>query len=386
MINISPSEKVSAMLHVISHLHQKPPSKMIVDALSIKLAKYAFSSADHVHPVQETVEPVVQEQDAYSINISTKDLALLDSLAASMNVTRSLLLNKILHDILLDELTGIEELDVKLLLAQAADNLTCYNNMDTPWTYDVLDPACATLSRNIDQYNTMALDVQPPHHPEEKKENFFNSDAYLAMKNALVTNSETKSANYMMANVHLCEKVLAMLHVISHLYQKPPSVVLVEVFSAKLAEYASSSEHTQVLQDSVKSMVQVQRMYTINPSNVDLALLDSLAASMSVSRSLLLNDILHDILLDELASVEELDAKLLLAQTADKLAYYSNMATPWIYDVLSPACGALCGNIFKYNTMALDVQPPWYPEEMNENFFNSEVYLAIKNTLEGIEK
>lgn len=121
----------------------------------------------------------------YNIRVKNEDLALLDSLAESMNIPRSLLLNGLIHDILLDELNSVEELDVKMLLAQTADNLACYSNMAVPWTYDVLGSACDALSRNINRYNTMSLDVQPPHHPEEMKENYFNSQAYIAIKNVL---------------------------------------------------------------------------------------------------------------------------------------------------------------------------------------------------------
>lgn len=71
MVNVRPGEKVSAMLDVISHLHQKSPSMIIIDELSKKLAEYAVSSVDHAQPVLNALERLVQEEQSHNINASS---------------------------------------------------------------------------------------------------------------------------------------------------------------------------------------------------------------------------------------------------------------------------------------------------------------------------
>ena len=77
------------------------------------------------------------------------------------------------------------------------------------------------------------------------------------------------------------------------------------------------------------------RKFNIRVKQDDVCLLDALAKTHGVTRSTLINQILHDILRDELMSIEEGDARVLLAHVADLSASYDDLSLPWVYDALA---------------------------------------------------
>jgi len=126
------------------------------------------------------------------------------------------------------------------------------------------------------------------------------------------------------------------------------------------------------------------RKYNVKIRHDDLVLLDALADQQGIPRSVLLNNLLHEILLDELLAIPEPDARLLLARTADRLAHYDNLSQPWVHDMIQSESARLLENIERYNQVALDVQDD--PNAPRDHSWNSDTYLAIKEVLEKMNK
>jgi hypothetical protein len=126
------------------------------------------------------------------------------------------------------------------------------------------------------------------------------------------------------------------------------------------------------------------RKYNLKIRQDDLALLDAMAAHEDIPRSVLLNNLLHDILLDELMGIAEHDVRLLLAQTADSRAHYDDLSSPWVFDAIGTECSRIVENIHLYNRAELDVQDdPYAPPDHS---WNSDTYSAVKTILEGMDK
>lgn len=126
------------------------------------------------------------------------------------------------------------------------------------------------------------------------------------------------------------------------------------------------------------------RKYNIKIRQDDLVLLDALAGQKNIPRSVLLNNLLHEILLDELMSIPEHDVRLLLAQTADSLAHYDELSRPWMFDAIQTECSQIMENINHYNRAELNVQDD--PNAPQDHSWNSEKHSAIKEVLERIKK
>jgi hypothetical protein len=122
------------------------------------------------------------------------------------------------------------------------------------------------------------------------------------------------------------------------------------------------------------------RKYNIKMRQDDLVLLDALAGQKNIPRSVLLNNLLHEILFDELMSVQEHDVRLLLAQTADSLAHYDGLSHPWVVDAIQTECRQIVENINHYNRAEPELRVPLDETCHSENFF------AIKEVLEQIKK
>lgn len=94
----------------------------------------------------------------------------------------------------------------------------------------------------------------------------------------------------------------------------------------------------------------LNKKYNIKINNYDLALLDAMAENDGITRSALLNNILHQLLEKSLqGEIKDGDAQLLIASEADKLVRYENSGTPWIYSVLPKEFQQLLMNIFEHN-------------------------------------
>ena len=120
-----------------------------------------------------------------------------------------------------------------------------------------------------------------------------------------------------------------------------------------------------------------ERKYNVRIKQHDLYLLDALAEHEGVSRSVLINKLLHDVLHDELMSISDRDARALLAITADERAAYDALARPWVFDAVDSEFSHLLNNILNFNSSY---------EMMPEDAYNSDAFTAIKERLTGVKK
>ena len=128
--------------------------------------------------------------------------------------------------------------------------------------------------------------------------------------------------------------------------------------------------------------VKSERKYNVRIKQHDLYLLDALAEHEGVSRSVLINKLLHDELLDELMNVPHRDARALLAKTADERAAYDALSRPWVFDAIGSDCQQLLRNLLAFNVryeMMPDASVP-------EDAYNSDTYIGIKRKLSGVKK
>lgn len=128
------------------------------------------------------------------------------------------------------------------------------------------------------------------------------------------------------------------------------------------------------------------RKYNIKMRQDDLVLLDALAGQKNIPRSVLLNNLLHEILFDELMSVQEHDVRLLLAQTADSLAHYDGLSHPWVVDAIQTECRQIVHNINHYNRAEIELELRQPLEDIQPDSWHSENFFAIKEVLEQIKK
>lgn len=125
-----------------------------------------------------------------------------------------------------------------------------------------------------------------------------------------------------------------------------------------------------------------ERKYNVRIKQHDLYLLDALAEQEGVSRSVLINKLLHDVLLDELMSIPDRDARALLAKTADERAAYDALSRPWVFDAIGSECQHLLKNVLEFNVPYEMMPDPGAPEDA----YNSDTFIGIKEKLSGIKK
>ncbi|MCR6499075.1 hypothetical protein MUO32_08535 [Shinella sp. CPCC 101442] len=128
--------------------------------------------------------------------------------------------------------------------------------------------------------------------------------------------------------------------------------------------------------------IKSDRKFNIRIRQHDILLLDALADQQDVTRSTLINVLLHDFLRDELMSVQDDDARALLALTADEQASYDALAQPWVYDAIGSDCRHLLRSILEFNSPHERMPEPDAPE----NAFNSETFIGLKSKLKGLKK
>lgn len=123
-----------------------------------------------------------------------------------------------------------------------------------------------------------------------------------------------------------------------------------------------------------------ERKFNIRIQQQDIFLLEALAKHTGVSRSTLINRVLHDILFDELMSIQDLDARALVATTADKRANYDELAEPWIEAAFGLEFREVFDNICTYNaTHDMGGGSP-SPEG-----YNSEAFHGLTAKLKGLQ-
>lgn len=157
---------------------------------------------------------------------------------------------------------------------------------------------------------------------------------------------------------------------------------LTKKFASKSGTYAVSLQIDSGNEVPLATRGKHDRKYNIKIRQDDLVLLDALAGQKNIPRSVLLNNLLHEILLEELMSVQEHDVRLLLAQTADSLAHYDELSHPWEFDAIQPGCRQIVHNMEHYNSAELHVQYDLNPPDS----WHSENFFAIKEALEQIKK
>lgn len=135
---------------------------------------------------------------------------------------------------------------------------------------------------------------------------------------------------------------------------------------------------------SLSGKVRGERKFNIRIKQHDICLLDALAAHEGVARSVLINKLLHDFLLDELMSIEDDDARALLAVTADERATYDDLAQSWVLSAIGWECRHLLGNILEFNSR-YEQQPSDHPGAP-ENQFNSETFIGLRDKLKGVKE
>lgn len=152
----------------------------------------------------------------------------------------------------------------------------------------------------------------------------------------------------------------------------------------KFTVHLKSQDFEQTVEMPLALRAKHDKKYNLRIKQEDLVLMDALADAKGVSRSMLFNHLLHEILRKELLNVAELDVRLLLAETADQRSLGNKLSSPWAQDAIQEQSEAILENIRKYNCAVLDFQED--PHGPVDASWNSQNYLAIKNKLNGMEK
>ena len=161
-------------------------------------------------------------------------------------------------------------------------------------------------------------------------------------------------------------------------------------FSTKRGEFTLRTlpEKFQKATDTSPERAKADRKFNIRIKQDDICLLDALAKLHGVTRSALINEILHEIVRDELMSIEEDDARVLLANVADQSASYDELSQPWVYDALGSEFRHMLMGMLKYSD--IHGQPPevGVPSgyEITEEYYRSPTYLGLRAKLKGLSK
>jgi hypothetical protein len=157
-------------------------------------------------------------------------------------------------------------------------------------------------------------------------------------------------------------------------------------FSARGHEYCISvnMDQTDPPTHAEPTRVKYDRKYNIRIKQEDVALIDALAERHDVKRSVLLNHLLHEILLDGLRSIEDRDARLLIAQTADARATYEDLARGWVYDAIENESEQIVGNIACFNQAQLYVQDDQYAPPDHDP--HSDTYHELQQVLKEMKE
>lgn len=140
--------------------------------------------------------------------------------------------------------------------------------------------------------------------------------------------------------------------------------------------------HSEKLREAERpgaALVRNDRKFNIRIKQDDLVLLDALAKLHETTRSSLINEILHSYMRDELMSIEEDDARTMVAHTADQSASYNSISQPWVWDAL----GADFNNMLR--NMLDDGDIHGRPEETGYDNHTA-TYYGLRDKLQGMTK
>ena len=112
-----------------------------------------------------------------------------------------------------------------------------------------------------------------------------------------------------------------------------------------------------------------ERKFSIRLRKEDIFLLDILAKRRKTPRSTLINEIIHEIVREELMSIQDFDARVLIARLADQDADYDPMSQPWMQDVLAPNIASIADRVIDFNSTHEGADPrkdSWFDQEMGK--------------------
>lgn len=116
----------------------------------------------------------------------------------------------------------------------------------------------------------------------------------------------------------------------------------------------------------------------------DNLLLKALAEQAGVPNSTLLNRLLLDLLLEALLTIEEEDARALLAAAADARASYDSFERPWCMDVAGHFSNRAIENALEWNQLTAEqVQPPDPREGITKADLHSDYFKELVRLLEN---
>ncbi|MDA7827942.1 hypothetical protein N9A67_06930 [Rhodobacteraceae bacterium] len=147
---------------------------------TVKVDSEAFSQSSSNNSIKKA-----KNDRKFNIRVKQHDILLLDLLAAHAGVPRSVLINKFLHDFLLDELMSIKEDDARLLLAAHADRDVIYDEFEKPWMYSAFNWKLMRILKNVSFYNEFSLHVQPPDVDPAGPEFQHNSETFRGLRSKL---------------------------------------------------------------------------------------------------------------------------------------------------------------------------------------------------------
>lgn len=168
-------------------------------------------------------------------------------------------------------------------------------------------------------------------------------------------------------------------------------------FTTKLGAFTARifPEKLDQSDEGTSAIHKSDRKFNIRIKQDDVILLDAIADYNKANnlpqptRSALINELLHEIARDELMSVEDLDARVLLACEADESATYDSLAHPWVYDALDTEFHTILGNVRRGDD-AMTGQPVEmrFPSgyKYTEEEFRSPAYLGLREKMKGAKK
>ena len=119
-----------------------------------------YSATFHAHKIPslgiDSFSWPPKNERKFNIRIKREDLCLLDAMASYHGITRSVIINKLLNEILLKELMDIDDnaIDARALIATIADKMASYDNLTSPWIWDAIGPQLSEVRYRILHFNT----------------------------------------------------------------------------------------------------------------------------------------------------------------------------------------------------------------------------------------
>ena len=139
---------------------------------------------DQFGPVKMASKRPKLTDKKFNLQLRTEDSFLLKSLAEQSGVSKAALMNRLLHDLLLDALREVEEEDARALIAATADARAAYDDFERPWSVDVGGHFVGQAIQNALEWNDLTAEpVQPPELAHEK--NDLHSDFFKKLSRLL---------------------------------------------------------------------------------------------------------------------------------------------------------------------------------------------------------